>query len=114
MCGICGVFNFSREDSVARSVLEQMNQTIVHRGPDDAGFFVSENLGVAMRRLSIIDLKTGDQPVTNEDRTLWMVYNGEMYNYQELRRSLEGRGHVFTSHSDTETIVHLYEDYGVD
>ena len=114
MCGICGIFNFSREHVVQRSVLEGMNQTIVHRGPDDAGFFVSENVGLAMRRLSIIDLQTGEQPVTNEDRTLRLVYNGEMYNYKDLRRQLQERGHVFSSHSDTETVVHMYEEYGRD
>ena len=114
MCGICGLFYFERQREVQRSVLERMNQTIVHRGPDDAGFHVSENIGLAMRRLSIIDLQTGDQPVTNEDRTLWLVYNGEIYNYKELRGALQQRGHTFSSNSDTESIVHLYEEYGPD
>jgi len=91
-----------------------MNQQIVHRGPDDAGFYVSENVGLAMRRLSIIDLKTGHQPVSNEDGTVWLVFNGEIYNHQELRPGLEARGHRYRSQSDTETIVHAYEEYGRD
>src|SRR2546423_13919572 len=104
MCGICGAFNFKRSRTVTTSMLEAMNQQIVHRGPDDAGFHVSENVGLAMRRLSIIDLKTGHQPVTNEDETVWLVFNGEIYNYRELRVSLEHRNHHFRTHSDTETI----------
>ena len=114
MCGICGVMNFSRWHHVERSALEAMNQQIVHRGPDDAGFYLSENVGLAMRRLSIIDLQSGQQPVTNEDGTIWLVYNGEIYNHRELRKQLEARGHHFCSRSDTETIVHLYEEYGRD
>jgi asparagine synthase (glutamine-hydrolysing) len=112
MCGICGVMNFERQSRVERSALEAMNSQIVHRGPDDAGFYMSENVGLAMRRLSIIDLETGQQPVTNEDGTVWLVYNGEIYNHQELRPRLEARGHRYRSHCDTETIVHLYEEYG--
>lgn len=95
-----------------RVVLEEMNRQIIHRGPDDAGFYVAENIGMAMRRLSIIDLQSGQQPVTNEDGSVWLVYNGEIYNHQELRAELERRGHRYRSHSDTETIVHLYEEYG--
>jgi asparagine synthase (glutamine-hydrolysing) len=114
MCGICGVMNSSRWHHVERSTLEVMNQQIVHRGPDDAGFYLSENVGLAMRRLSIIDIQYGQQPVTNEDGTIWLVYNGEIYNHRELRKRLEARGHHFRSRSDTETIVHLYEEYGRD
>ena len=114
MCGICGVMNFSRWHHVERLALEAMNQQIVHRGPDDAGFYLSENVGLAMRRLSIIDLQSGQQPVTNEEGTVWLVYNGEIYNHRELRKQLEARGHHFRSRSDTETIVHLYEEYGRD
>lgn len=112
MCGICGIYNFDRQTPVNRSHLEAMNRRIVHRGPDDDGFFVSSNVGLAMRRLSIVDLQTGQQPVSNEDRTVWVVYNGEVYNHQDLREQLIARGHRFRSRSDTETIVHLYEDYG--
>jgi asparagine synthase (glutamine-hydrolysing) len=112
MCGICGAINFDRENRVTRSALEAMNQQMVHRGPDDAGFYLSKNVGLAMRRLSIIDLETGHQPVSNEDGTVWLVYNGEIYNHQELRSQLEARGHRYNTRSDTETIVHLYEEYG--
>src|SRR6202022_980635 len=114
MCGICGAFNFDARREVQRSWLDGMNQQIVHRGPDDAGFFISENVGLAMRRLSIIDLETGHQPLSNEDGTIWLVYNGEIYNYKELRDGLLKRGHIFRTNSDTEVIVHLYEDYGRD
>jgi asparagine synthase (glutamine-hydrolysing) len=113
-CGICGVFHFDRKRRVERPILEAMNQQIVHRGPDDAGFYISHNIGLAMRRLSIIDLKTGHQPVSNEDGTIQIVYNGEIYNHSELRSRLEARGHSYRSKSDTETIVHLYEEYGRD
>src|SRR3984893_9966487 len=89
-----------------------MNERLVHRGPDDKGSYVAGNVGLAMRRLSIIDLQTGKQPVTNENRTLWLVYNGEIYNHGELRTQLEAKGHRFRSKSDTETIVHLYEEDG--
>jgi len=112
MCGICGVINLDVSLHVDTVTLKAMNQRIVHRGPDDEGFYVSGNVGLAMRRLSIIDLQSGKQPVTNEDRTIWLVYNGEIYNYRELRAQLLERGHRFLSQSDTETIVHLYEEYG--
>jgi len=114
MCGICGAINFDPENQVQRSALEAMNRQIIHRGPDEAGFHLSENVGLAMRRLSIIDLETGQQPLSNEDGTVWLVYNGEIYNHQELRPDLEARGHRYRSRSDTETIVHLYEEYGRD
>jgi asparagine synthase (glutamine-hydrolysing) len=112
MCGICGLVYTDRGQKVLRSLLEAMNRQIVHRGPDEDGFYVSENIGLAMRRLSIIDLKTGQKPLTNEGGTVWIVFNGEIYNHQELRRQLEARGHRYRSRSDTETIVHLYEEYG--
>src|SRR5579864_2275708 len=114
MCGICGAFYYDRTQHVDRSVVEAMNRQIIHRGPDEDGFYVSENIGLAMRRLSIIDLKSGQQPVTNEDGSIWLVYNGEIYNHQELRQQLEKCGHRYRSRSDTETIVHLYEEYGED
>ncbi len=91
-----------------------MNHQLVHRGPDGAGFHIAGNVGLAMRRLSIIDLKTGQQPITNESEALWLVYNGEIYNHRELRADLETRGHQFRTNSDGETIVHLYEEYGQD
>ena len=114
MCGICGIFYTDRTRRVERGPLAAMNDRIVHRGPDDDGFFLDGNVGLAMRRLSIIDVKTGHQPIANEDENLWIVYNGELYNHQELRKDLESRGHRYRTKSDTETIVHLYEEYGRD
>src|SRR5258707_5193297 len=114
MCGICGVFHPDQARRVGRDALAGMNQQIAHRGPDDDGFFGEQNIGLAMRRLSIIDLQTGQQPIANEDQTLWIVFNGEIYNHQELRKDLEARGHRYHTRSDTETIVHLYEEYGED
>src|SRR5215470_11112308 len=112
MCGICGIFFANRDWRVQGDVLARMNHSIVHRGPDDEGFFVEENVGLAMRRLSIIDVKTGHQPIANENRDVWIVFNGEIYNHAELRADLEKRGHQYRTRSDTETIVHLYEEYG--
>jgi len=114
MCGICGIFFRDRDWRVKADVLAGMNERIVHRGPDDSGFFVEENVGLAMRRLSIIDVKTGHQPLANENGDVWIVYNGEIYNHAELRAGLEARGHRYRTRSDTETIVHLYEEYGRD
>jgi len=112
MCGICGIFYSDPTQRVNRDALAAMNRQIAHRGPDDDGFFVDDNIGLAMRRLSIIDIKTGHQPLSNEDGSVWIAYNGEIYNHQELRKDLEARGHRYRTHSDTETIVHLYEEYG--
>src|SRR5690348_9031734 len=114
MCGICGIFHPDRDRRVSQNLLAAMNQQIVHRGPDDEGFFVEENVGLAMRRLSIIDVKSGHQPLSNENRDIWIVYNGEIYNHADLRTDLEAKGHQYRSRSDTETIVHLYEEYGRD
>src|SRR6266571_4704266 len=114
MCGICGIVYSGEERPVQRDTLAQMNAQIVHRGPDDDGFFVEGNVGLTMRRLSIIDVRTGQQPITNEDESLWIVYNGEIYNHRELRGRLEAGGHRYRTQSDTETIVHLYEEYGRD
>lgn len=112
MCGIVGIVN--RSGAVQNEVLEAMNRAIIHRGPDEDGFYVKENVGMAMRRLSIIDLAGGRQPIHNADKTKWIVFNGEIYNYQELRKGLEERGHRFYTNSDTEAIVHLYDEYGKD
>ena len=113
MCGICGILRFDAS-RVEREALVEMNQQIVHRGPDDAGLFLEGGVGLAMRRLSIIDVQSGHQPISNEEGNVWVVFNGEIYNHQELRRELEGRGHRYRSHSDTETIVHLFEEHGRD
>jgi asparagine synthase (glutamine-hydrolysing) len=114
MCGICGVVNSQPIDAVPPEGLAAMNGRIVHRGPDDEGFYMGQGIGLAMRRLSIIDLATGHQPISNEDGTLWIVYNGETYNHAQLRLELEARGHQYRTQSDTETILHLYEEYGRD
>lgn len=111
MCGIAGVYNFGCQVSPDPAGLKKMCDVIRHRGPDDEGFFVSGTVGLGMRRLAIIDLATGDQPICNEDKTVQVVLNGEIYNFQELRRDLE-RMHRFSTRSDTEVIVHLYEEYG--
>jgi len=112
MCGICGVFEYERRTDFPGAMIHDMNQTMVHRGPDDGGVFVGPGIGLGHRRLSIIDLVGGHQPMSNEDGTIWVLLNGEIYNYPELRADLLQRGHVFTTKSDTEAIVHAYEDFG--
>jgi asparagine synthase (glutamine-hydrolysing) len=112
MCGICGIVYNDSTRPVERTLLEQMNEVIRHRGPDSDGYYVDGHVGLAMRRLAIIDLATGDQPMCNEDYSIWIVFNGEIYNHSELRPQLEARGHVFRSWSDTEAILHLYEEHG--
>jgi asparagine synthase (glutamine-hydrolysing) len=114
VCGICGKLNFDRNSKVSPSLVRAMADTIAHRGPDDDGYYVSGAVGLGFRRLSIIDLATGHQPLSNEDGTVWIVFNGEIYNYQDLRVLLQGKGHVFKTHTDTEVIVHLYEEFGED
>ena len=113
MCGIAGIV---RRDGapVDRDLLARMNEAIRHRGPDDDGFYFSDGVGLAMRRLSIIDLKSGQQPIHNRDQTAWIVFNGEIYNYLELRAKLEALGHTFYTNSDTEAIIHAYDRYGAD
>jgi asparagine synthase (glutamine-hydrolysing) len=111
MCGIAGLIRWDDPAPTSHEV-HAMCDAMIHRGPDDEGLFVGDGAAIGMRRLSIIDLATGHQPVHNEDESLWVVFNGEIYNYQELRAELESRGHRFYTTSDTETIVHLYEDFG--
>jgi asparagine synthase (glutamine-hydrolysing) len=113
MCGIVGLFNKTGQP-VEQMVLERMSNQIVHRGPDDMGVHLQDNIGLGFRRLSIIDLEGGHQPLSNEDGTVWISFNGEIYNYQEIRRGLVARGHQFKTEADTEVIVHLYEEKGVD
>ena len=110
MCGICGIVEFGRQSDIPGDVVHRMNQTMIHRGPDDGGVFVGPGVGLGHRRLSIIDLAGGHQPMSNEDGTVWVLLNGEIYNYPELRAELAQRGHKFATKSDTEAIVHLYED----
>jgi len=114
MCGIAGIVSADVDDRIEAGTIHRMCQAIVHRGPDDEGIFVKDGTGLGMRRLSIIDLSGGHQPVFNEDRSVWIVFNGEIYNFPELRAELEKRGHRFYTHTDTEVIVHLYEDLGAD
>ncbi len=114
MCGICGQYNFGTGESVRRPDVEAMAQSIAHRGPDDDGFYISGPLGLGFRRLSIIDLSGGHQPMSDQDETVWVVFNGEIYNFPQLRRELEGYGHVFRTKSDTEVIIHGYKQWGDD
>ena len=111
MCGIAGIVRWDGAP-VREQEIRAMCGAIVHRGPDEEGVYIGEGIALGMRRLSIIDLEGGQQPISNEDGTIWIVFNGEIYNYRELRRDLERNGHRFTTDSDTETIVHLYEDLG--
>ena len=114
MCGIAGMVETRPGATVDHAAVRRMCDTIVHRGPDDEGIFAKSGVGLGMRRLSIIDLAGGHQPVFNEDKTVWIVFNGEIYNFPELRADLEKRGHRFYTNTDTEVIVHLYEDLGAD
>ena len=114
MCGIAGILHHSVDEPVSDDVLRTMTDLMRHRGPDSEGFYREEQIGLGMRRLSIIDLQTGDQPVSNETGRVWAVLNGEIYNYRELQRDLRARGHELRSGSDTEVIVHLYEDHGAE
>jgi asparagine synthase (glutamine-hydrolysing) len=114
MCGITGILHFSGNARLEPGIVRRMCDVMAHRGPDDDGVYTSGPAGLGMRRLSIVDLATGHQPLSNEDGSLWIVFNGEIYNHAELRPKLEARGHIYRTHSDTETIVHLYEEYGHD
>jgi asparagine synthase (glutamine-hydrolysing) len=114
MCGITGITYFNTEREIDPAILKNMTDVIAHRGPDDEGFYINKNVGLGFRRLSIIDLNTGHQPLWNEDQSIWIIFNGEIYNYRELQNELLKSGHTFRTKSDTETIVHLYEQYGVD
>src|SRR5437764_1225949 len=114
MCGICGQFNFGRNDFVEPDTIRRMTQTMVHRGPDDDGYYFSGSLGLGFRRLSIIDLAGGHQPMSDAEETVWVTLNGEIYNFKELRAELESRGHSFRTESDTEVIIHGYKEWGID
>ena len=114
MCGITGIVAFDGGERPTRRQLSEMCKTLTHRGPDDDGFFVDGEVGLGMQRLAIIDLDSGQQPIFNEDRSVCTVFNGEIYNFRELRRELEASGHKFASHTDGEAIVHLWEEQGPD
>jgi asparagine synthase (glutamine-hydrolysing) len=112
MCGIVGTYNINSASPISEAELRQMLALVRHRGPDQFGIYLDEQVGLGSARLSIIDLSGGQQPITNEDGSLWIVYNGEVFNYPELRSELEARGHRFSTNTDTEVILHLYEDLG--
>src|SRR5579875_920196 len=112
MCGICGQFNFGSGAPVARRTVEAMARSIAHRGPDDEGFHLDGELGLGFRRLSIIDLAGGHQPMSDKKQSVWLVFNGEIYNFPDLRRELEAHGHVFRTRCDTEVIIHGYQQWG--
>lgn len=114
MCGICGQYNYLSNEPVDKRNIKKMTTTLVHRGPDDEGFYYSGNLGLGFRRLSIIDLNKGHQPMSNPERKIWVVLNGEIYNFLELRKELKSYGYVFATDSDTEVVIHGYKHWGVD
>ena len=114
MCGIAGIFEYATQAAVARRTVDAMLDVIRHRGPDDEGVHIDNDLAIGMRRLSIIDVAGGAQPMWNEHRSIAVVFNGEIYNYRELNEWLRQRGHAFATASDTEVIVHLYEELGDD
>ncbi len=111
MCGIVGLLNFDGAP-VDKDIVLKMCASLVHRGPDDEGVYIADGIGLGHRRLSVIDLVSGHQPLGNKDKTIWITYNGEIYNYVELRKQLIGLGHQFATESDTEVIVHAYEQFG--
>lgn len=114
MCGVAGIYHNNPEVVVSQQTLKNMVKLLHHRGPDEEGYWISNNIGLGHARLSIIDLSSGKQPIHNEDKTIWVVFNGEIFNYVELRQDLIAQGHIFYTKSDTEVIVHLYEQYGRD
>ena len=113
MCGIAGKLYEERDREVDQDLLRAMCRSMAHRGPDDEGFYANGGVGLCMRRLKVLDLEGGGQPMSNEDGSVWIVFNGEIYNYRQLRADLEGKGHVFRTASDTESILHLYEEKGL-
>jgi asparagine synthase (glutamine-hydrolysing) len=114
MCGIAGQFNFERREPVERETIVRMARSLAHRGPDDEGFFIAGPVGLGFRRLSIIDLAGGHQPMSDAQETVWIIFNGEIYNYRELRAELQAKGHQFRTNSDTEVIIHGYKEWGTD
>ena len=114
MCGIAGFYNYKASDTGRTNTLRHMLTRIRHRGPDESGIYLDTSVGLGSVRLSIIDLSTGTMPLATEDGSCWIVFNGEVFNYLELKQELEEKGHHFETHSDTEVIVHLYQEYGPD
>ena len=114
MCGICGIVYHDQNRAIEQDMMVRMKDIITHRGPDDDGLYIKGNVGLGFRRLSIVDLSSGHQPMCNEDGTVWVIFNGEIYNHADLRKELVACGHIYKTRSDTESIIHLYEEYGVD
>ena len=115
MCGIVGKYNFSTGEKVSSELLKSMCDTIEYRGPDDSGVHTDGHIGLGHRRLSILDLSTlGHQPMASKDESIWITYNGEIYNFQSLKKDLEAKGYTFASNCDTEVIIYLYKEYGED
>lgn len=116
MCGIAGIFNYASNEPVDAGIMEKMTRALTHRGPDAEGFYYDDKKGIGLghRRLTIIDLQTGQQPMSNEDKTVWVTYNGELYNYREIKEQLKQKGHKFKTGSDTEVLIHAYMEYGKD
>jgi asparagine synthase (glutamine-hydrolysing) len=114
MCGICGIVSIDNQNNRFSELVNQMTDSMSHRGPDEEGFHLDGHIALGVRRLSIIDIKNGNQPIYNEDKSLVIIFNGEIYNHNELKAFLENKGHIFNSSSDTETILHLYEEFGRD
>ena len=114
MCGICGQYYFKEKHPVSPQAIKRMNDTITHRGPDDEGYHISDSIGLGFRRLSIIDLSGGHQPMSDQEKSVWVIFNGEIYNFPDLKTELEGYGHIFRTRSDTEVIVHGYKQWGID
>src|SRR5712692_2842856 len=112
MCGICGQYNFGNQAPVRREDIQVMTRSITHRGPDDEGYYIDGALGFGFRRLSIIDLAGGHQPMSDKEQSVWLIFNGEIYNFPELKRELQSHGHVFRTNSDTEVIIHGYKEWG--
>jgi asparagine synthase (glutamine-hydrolysing) len=114
MCGIAGIFHFELDRRADSKAIKAMTDCLSHRGPDGEGFYINNNITLGHRRLSIIDLKTGDQPMFSEDRSIVIIFNGEIYNYIELREELKALGHQFRTNSDTEVIIKAYQQWGLD
>ena len=114
MCGINGFLQFDNKfkTNEIEKIIKKMNKSIISRGPDDEGIYINKNIGLGMRRLSIIDLKTGNQPIFNEDGSMVIIFNGELYNYKDLKIDLINKGHLFKTTTDTEVVLHAYEEYG--
>ena len=114
MCGFAGIASASVNEKVDKRIVHKMSELLYHRGPDDSGFYFDSGIGIGHRRLSIIDVSGGNQPLSNEDRSVWVSFNGEIYNFQELKNRLISLGHQFKTNCDTEVIVHSYEEWGLE